>query len=377
MSTPERPPETAPRTTLSKARAAWRNARHLLRHGRLGPGWRTPFEVVFSDPHATLRRYAPSPDAAPSGPRRPVLLVPPLMVTAEIYDISPEASVVARFQRAGLEVHVVDFGDPSASEGGLSRTLDDHVLAVSRCVDALNTTSGGDVHLIGYSQGGLFCYQAAAYRQNRGLASLVAFGSPVDIHRNHPLPVRRKVAARLIGLARRAIDPALHAIDGLPGQLSAIGFKLLAPRQELRHALLTLSNLHDRDALLALEPRRRFLGGEGFIAWPGPALRTFIDEFVVKNRLREGRFPIAGRDVSLSDLALPLLCVVGRRDDLAYPAAVRAIAEAAPASEVRFVEVEAGHFGLIIGHEAESVSWPAVFAFLAERDAAPPRAPSP
>jgi putative long chain acyl-CoA synthase len=369
------PATPSARSALSKARAAWRNAGHLLRHGRFGPGWQTPFEVVFADAHVTLRRYGPeAPAALDAPPRRPILLVPPLMVTAEIYDISPEASVVARFQRAGLAVHVADFGDPSATAGGLSRTLDDHVLAVSRCVDHLNTTSGHGVHLVGYSQGGLFCYQAAAYRRNRGLVSLVAFGSPVDIHRNHPLPVRRKVAARLIGLARRAIDPALHVMDGLPGQVSAIGFKLLAPRQELRHALLTLANLHDREALLALEPRRRFLGGEGFIAWPGPALRTFIDEFVVKNRLREGRFPIAGQDVSLADLALPLLCVVGRRDDLAYPAAVRAIAEAAPHATVRFVEVEAGHFGLIIGHEAHAVSWPAVFDFLAEQDGATPLA---
>ena len=38
-----------------------------------------------------------------------------------------------------------------------------------------------------------------------------------------------------------------------------------------------LSKLHDRQALEKRESRRRFLGGEGFVAWPGPALRDFID----------------------------------------------------------------------------------------------------
>jgi hypothetical protein len=35
---------------------------------------------------------------------------------------------------------------------------------------------------------------------------------------------------------------------------------------------------------------------------------------------------------------------------------------------VTFVEVEAGHFGLIIGGEAHTRSWPAVFSFLEAMD---------
>ena len=41
---------------------------------------------------------------------------------------------------------------------------------------------------MGYSQGGMFCYQAMAYRnaaleaRHAGVASLVTFGSPVDMH---------------------------------------------------------------------------------------------------------------------------------------------------------------------------------------------------
>ena len=36
--------------------------------------------------------------------------------------------------------------------------------------------------------------------------------------------------------------------------------------------------LHDRQALEKRESRRRFLAGEGFVAWPGPALRKFVDD---------------------------------------------------------------------------------------------------
>ncbi len=44
----------------------------------------------------------------------------------------------------------------------MERTLDDHVRAVADAVEIVRRTTGRDVHLAGYSQGGMFCYQAAA-----------------------------------------------------------------------------------------------------------------------------------------------------------------------------------------------------------------------
>ena len=66
---------------------------------------------------------------------------------------------------------MVDFGAPEHEEGGLERNLTDHVLAVSDAVDRVREVTGRDVHLGGYTQGGMFCYQTAAYRRSEGLAS--------------------------------------------------------------------------------------------------------------------------------------------------------------------------------------------------------------
>ena len=61
---------------------------------------------------------------------------------------------------------------------------------------------------------------------------------------------------------------------------------------------MMLNLLDDEDALKRIEPTRRFLGGEGFVAWPGPALRSFVDDFVVHNPHGVRGFVIAGRTVS-------------------------------------------------------------------------------
>jgi len=51
------------------------------------------------------------------------------------------------------------------------------VLAVSDAVDRVRELTGRDVHLAGYSQGGMFCYQTAAYRRGVGIDSVITFGS--------------------------------------------------------------------------------------------------------------------------------------------------------------------------------------------------------
>ena len=71
----------------------------------------------------------------------------------------------------------------------------------------------------------------------------------------------------------------LARIEGLPGMFTSTGFKLLSRAQGGDAARrLRASNLHDRSALEKREAKRLFLGGEGFVAWPGPAFRKFVDE---------------------------------------------------------------------------------------------------
>ena len=76
-------------------------------------------------------------------------------------------------------------------------------------------------------------------------------------------------------------------------------------------------NLHDRSALEKREAEAAlFLGGDGFVAWPGPAFRKFVDEVIVGNRMASGGFVIDGHTVTLadSDLPDPVLRGQSRRD---------------------------------------------------------------
>lgn len=367
------PPRTAgvaPRSPGSRARralAAGRNALEVLRLGQLSPAARQTFVVAAHEAHARLRRYV-LPDGTFPPPGSPaVLLVPPLMVTADIYDVSADSSGVGALLERGIAPFVVDFGAPEREAGGMSRTLDDHVVAVSRMLDVVRALVGRPVHLAGYSQGGMFCYQVAALRKSEGIASIVTFGSPVDLHRSLPA-----VHSDAVELLTRAVGPAvshvLDRIEGLPAVLTSTGFKLLTPAKEVQQRIDFVRKLHDRRALERREARRRFLGGEGFVAWPGPALRTFVEQFVLSNRMLSGGFVVDGRAVTLADVTCPMLAFIGRTDELARPAAVRGLARAAPEASVSFVELRAGHFGLVVGTRANRETWPTVAAWVLHRE---------
>ncbi|MDZ7674485.1 MAG: AMP-binding protein [Acidimicrobiales bacterium] len=337
---------------------AAQNALEVARFGGLETGDEsTPYEVVRSHPVYKLRRYGSPEDREQDGDRRPpVVLVPPMMLSADVYDVSPNSSAVAQLFRGGLDPWVVDFGAPEDEEGGLERTLTDHVVALSHAVDEVIELTGGDVHLSGYSQGGMFCYQAAAYRQGTGLASLITYGSPVDTQGILPFGLDDELLVEAVDFVADRIMPNVS----LPAWASRLGFRMLDPVATIRNQLQFASQLHDRDSLLPREGQRRFLMDEGWVAYPGPAIAELVKQFVVSNRMLSGGFVIDGQPVTLADIDCPILCFVGADDDIAPQEVVRAVAGAAPAAEVFETTLEAGHFGLVVGSQSIDVTWPTV-----------------
>ncbi|MBJ8346280.1 alpha/beta fold hydrolase [Antrihabitans sp. YC2-6] len=329
------------------------NSLEVARLGGLETGEKpAPFDVATQGRIFRLRHYFPSDDT----PGRPVLLVPPLMLTADVYDVSPQTSAVRTLHELGVDAWLVDFGSPEHEPGGLERNLTDHVLAVNEAVDFVCNATGNDVHLAGYSQGGMFCYQTAAYRRSAGIASLITFGSPVDLRGAIPLGIPEDVAVKGVGL----IADRVLKKTSVPGWATKAGFRMLDPVKSLQQRADFLMALHDREALLPREGQRRYLMSDGWVAWPGPALAEFLKQFLIHNRMLKGGFTVGDRSVSLADIDSPILTFVGESDDIAPPAAVRPIRQAAPRPEIYEVPLPAGHFGLVVGRTAMTKTWPVV-----------------
>ena len=153
----------------------------------------------------------------------------------------------------------------------MERNLTDHIVALSEAIDTVKETTGQSVHLAGYSQGGMFCYQTAAYRRTKDIASIVAFGSPVDTLAALPMGIPPNLGAVA---ADFMADHVFNRID-IPGWLARTGFQMLDPLKTAKARIDFLFQLHDREALLPREQQRRFLDSRGLdrLVRPG-RLRT-------------------------------------------------------------------------------------------------------
>jgi putative long chain acyl-CoA synthase len=311
-----------------------------------------PYDVVAHEPMYRLRHYFPTSLAG----RSPVILVPPLSQVAEVWDISPDTSAVRMLHEQGLDPWVVDFGDPAVEPGGSDRTFSDHVLAVVSAIQRVGRATGREVHLVGYCQGGIFSYTATAYLRNKGVASVVALGSPLT-----PLDITRVVPRDLfwdvVGFESRIIGKT-----GLPKWFIKQLFTWASPYRTICNDIDFLRALHDRDSLIPREPQRKFLKNDAWISWSGPALVELL-EIVEHNRLVDGGVVIGDRAVGFADISCPILIFVGEADFLAQPPMVRAVGCAAPNAEIYECTLPVGHFGLPVSSHAKQKTWPGIGAW--------------
>lgn len=338
--------------------ATAQNGLEVVRLGGLETGSvPSPSQIVESVPMYKLRRYFP-PDSRREKPRvgPPVLMVHPMMMSANMWDVTREEGAVGILHANGLDPWVIDFGEPDKVEGGMRRTLADHIVALSQAIDTVKHVTGSDIHLVGYSQGGMWCYQVAAYRRSKSLASIVTFGSPVDTLAALPMGIPPNFAAPAANFMADHVFSRL----AIPSWMARTGFQLLDPLKTAKARVDFVRQLHDREALLPREQQRRFLEREGWIAWSGPAISELLKQFIAHNRMMTGGFAVNGQMVTLTDITCPVLAFVGEVDDIGQPASVRGIRRAAPDAEVYESTIRTGHFGLVVGSKAAQQSWPTV-----------------
>ncbi|QNG21298.1 alpha/beta fold hydrolase [Rhodococcus triatomae] len=333
--------------------ATAQNGLEVVRLGGLATDiTRSPYVVVERTPMYRLRRYFTDAETGEAGP--PIVLVPPMMMSADVYDVTKDQGAVSVLREMGIDPWVVDFGEPDVEEGGWDRNLADHVIAISDIVEFVRRQTGRKVHLAGYSQGGMFAYQAAAYRRSRDIASLITFGSPVDTLAGLPFGIPAEVASNAADFLADHVFSRL----AVSGWMARTGFQLLDPVKTLRSRVEFLLQLHDREALLPREQQRRFLATEGWVGWSGPAVAELLKQFIAHNRMMTGGFVIKDTVVSLAEISTPILAFLGEVDDIGQPVAVRGIQQAAPSADVFESSLRAGHFGLVVGSAAVSHSWP-------------------
>ena len=332
------------------------NGRRMLL-GRPPVGWpavgSTARDAMWSEGAACLWRYRPQPGAGASRGGAPLLLCCSLINRPYILDLFEERSVVRRLLEAGIDVWLLDWGDPrpADAEHGLAHYALGVLPRAAAAVAA--ATRSERVDLLGYCMGGTFalCAAAAGRLPPR---RLVALATPVDLDEGGTLTTWcRSPELDAAAIAR--------AHGNVPPYLLSPAFKMLDP-VGLATKLVHLQDKLGDDAFL-----RFFLAMETWledsVAFPG---RAFADWVAVyrDNALARGTLTLDGAAIDLRRVTAPILNIVAESDYITPPASSVAIEQLAGSRAYRVVRMSGGHIGLSTGGAAHRTLWPEVAAWL-------------
>ncbi len=344
---------TAVATLTTAARNAW--AISPFGDG-IEPYAGLPAEILCDGPHRQLRRYL---RASPATSPRPVLLVPPLAVSTSCFDLRPNQSLVGHLLASGRETYVVDYG---------AITFADRSMGFEDWIDeilpsAINTVSGchGDrgVDLVGWSLGGTMSLLTAAAHPTLPIASITAFGTPIDYEQ---IPAVRPIVAADRWLGTRTVTAPTAAMGGVPRHLVRASYRAMAPRRELTKAIHLARNILDPEALARTSAVDAFIGT--MPGYPGRAYHQIHSRLMVRNELESGRVHLSrGRAVELERIRARVLFVGSATDNIANGPAVAAGTRVVPGAEYAAAD-GLSHLGLVAGPQARRLSWPHLDRFL-------------
>ena len=302
----------------------------------------------------------------------PVLLVTPLAAPSMCFDLRRGCSLVEHFVSTGRPTYVVEYGQVSFRDRNLGM---EHWVAevVPEAVRQVSRHAGGrPVHLVGWSLGGIFALlTTAAWNDQLPIASLTTVGSPIDV-RQVPLIAPVRPLLGVVGDKASVITLAYRVMGGVPKPLVRRAFQLSAFDKLVTKPFVQLAKLDDADFLAQVEAVDRFT--QNMIAYPGRTFGQLYHRMVRGNELAAGRVHFEGRDISFSDITVPVLSFGGANDTIAPVSCVRPIEDLVPnAAEMRFEVVPGGHLGMLTGRRARSTTWQIMDEFIDRHSSAPAR----
>ncbi|MCC9596293.1 MULTISPECIES: alpha/beta hydrolase [unclassified Rubrivivax] len=298
----------------------------------------TPGQVVWRNHLVELIQYLP---LTASVQAEPVFIVPSWIMKYYILDLSPHNSFVKWLVEQGHTVFILSWRNPDESDALLAMQdylelgIFDPLAQIARMIP------GRRVHACGYCLGGTLLSLAAA-----------ALARPGRIARAELLPELASVS--LLAAETDFTEPGEMGVLIDESQVTLLE-DMMAERGFLTGAQMagSFAYLHSRDQVWSRRLREFWLGEpdspNDLMAWnadltrmPAAMHSEYLRRCYLRNEIAEGRFPVEGRAVSLSDIAAPMFVVGTEKDHVSPWKSVYKIHRLADTT-ITFVLTSGGH----------------------------------
>jgi polyhydroxyalkanoate synthase len=325
----------------------------------------TPKDEVWRQDKVTLHHYRPLAEQKVS---TPVLIVYGLIGRYTMADLQEDRSLVRNLLNLGIDLYVVDWGNPSRADRWLM--LDDYIDGyLAECVRVISERhSIKKVSLLGICEGGVFttCYAAL---QPDNVKALVLTITPIDFHGD---TAENRLGHGFINIWTRSlesqdIDRLIEAYGNLPGEFMGSVFSMMTPMRTLMK--------YNLDMLEVMDDEKKFLNFLRMEKWiadrphhPGEAAKQWLKDLYQDNKLINNAFMISGRQVDLRNLTMPVLNVFAKDDHIIPPATSQALGAKVGTRDYTELALPGGHVGVFVGGKSQALLGSGIAKWLAERE---------
>ena len=362
----------------------------LFKRDTLIKSGRTWFELVHDGDLMSVRYYElPEEDDIElvDGSRMPIrreqhpvplVLVPPLGVTTETFDLMPQRSMVRYLAAAGFKVYLVDWGKPRKEHGHLGlRDYSYDMLGVA--VEKVRKHSGSkDISMMGWCMGGLLCLLHQGQVLDPHIRNIITVASPIDLESGSGVMAGLAGAAQALNgpaqlvnnysnFRNLKLDPARLS---LPPWMTTLVFKLTDPVGSVTTYWDLVTRLWDREFVESHSTTSDYLNN--MLMYPGGVLKDMAVTVLGDNQLAKGRVEVGDNVADLSQIKSNFLAFAGKTDHLVPPAIAEKSVEIVASKDKEFRVAPGGHMGVIIGSKAQKAVWAESAEWLADRSGTAP-----
>lgn len=306
----------------------------------------------------------------------PLVLVPPLGVTTETFDLMPQRSLVRFMAANGFKTYLVDWGKPKKEHAHLG--LQDYSYTMlGIALEKIRKHSGSrEISLMGWCMGGLLALLHQGQVKDPGIRNIITIASPIDLESGRGVIAGAAGAAQgLNGAAQlvsnytnlrlSTLDPARLA---LPAWATTLVFKMTDPVGSVTTYWDLVTRMSDREFVKSYSTTADYLNN--MLMYPGGVLKDMAVKVMGENQLAKGQVEVGDKVAALNEIKSNLLVFAGETDILVPAAIAEKIVDIVASKDKEFRIVPGGHMGVIIGSKAQNAVWAQSVEWLAKRSAA-------
>lgn len=314
---------------------------------------RCPSEIIKMHNGFRLLHYKPT---VKKRFATPVLVVYSLINRHYIFDLLPKVSVIRSFLDQGFDVYATDWATPDSSIKNM--TLEDHI---QHCVDesvkkVLELSGQQKISLFGYCWGGIFALGYAAMHPEI-VKNLILHATPVDFGKTDTV----------IENFTKHIDAdyLVDTLGNVPGSLINMAFILRNPVDAVLKYWTFFSKPRNPEEMMQFFAIETWLYDSRPII--GEIYKEIVNKIYKKNLLIKNELKIGSKKIGLNNITMPVLNIVGLKDDLVPPESSRSIMDNIKSTDKQLIEFPTGHVGLCISKKAHQKLWPEVTKWVGKR----------